>query len=1394
MAISTIHATTVSNVKGPSVLYSGTAVFGDDIDEWPVDLIVDDTSNFGGYVSEYIFDGTTVYPSGEVLLHDSTNTGYRLNVSITVPEGFVFDGWYTYTSNIESIYDDFRCSAQATKKLDWTDTSFECSIVDFKKKVSYFRWVETNYVLYAKFKKLPEYTVSVSAGTGGTVSGGGTVYSGKTVTISATASEGYRFVSWSDGVTDETRTLTVTSNASYVATFEKLTYVVTYSAGTYGTGTGSSAVKVYGEALKVSGALFTRIGFVQSGWSVLADGSSKYLDLGGSYTVDAPVTLYPYWEARSYTVSVVSNRPTLGTVAGGGTYGVGETVTVRATPNLRIATFSNWSDGGAMVHNFTVTDNVTLQANFAAISRTTSYGVQNSDGMGGHVSVTGGLKLTSTELTWNYDSLITFTTSCNEGYVFKRWAVYCKTIGEDGTVGSDETMCYPASWATEPNGQYTWGSAPVDMSEDGDLTFSATGAYLVTKVMAEFEPVPYTVSVELAKVSSKYGRWDSGVSPGTVDGSGTYANGSSATLTATASSNYVFVKWGDGDTTNPRTVTVSSDATYTAYFRGVTKTLTLIAASTGRGEIAFSDGGSKSREYGTIAKLKATPADHYKFVRWTDGVTTSSRTVNVTMDKSFQAEFAANDTVTINTAVTPSGGGTVSGGGEKTYDSSVTLTATPSENWEFVCWQDGMTSATRTFTANETTAAVTYTATFRKVSYAVSASGTNCMVSAVVVSGSEVSTGVYEHGTVLNLTATPFAHFHFTKWSDGVTSNPRQVTVTGAATYSAEAAIDMHTVNAISESEEKGAVAVALVSGAGGDGVYSYGSVLRLVATPSDHFSFDQWSDGDEDAERQVTVSGDAQYTAKFEAMTYTVTVSAGAGGSASIVGKTGTSESFGYGDEVTVLATPSEHYSFSMWDDGSTDNPKTFTVTGNHTLVASFAADRFTVTAVAETGGTVTGSGPYDYGSQATLKATATWTSTERYVFVGWYDVAGNLVTTTETYKPVVTGDATYTAKFTEKKYTVSATASGGGTVDGVGEYAHNSTAALTATAQAHSHFVKWTSGGEDYSTEQSITVTVTEDVSLTAVFELDTHRISTGVVDEGTGSVTGGGTYSYGSEVTLVAIPVGYYHFFEWYRNGEATGVKTSVLSVVVEEDAEYKAKFTIGEYTVSATVVPSGCGASVSGTGKYDEGETATLIAVDAGQYVFYKWSDGVTTRSRSLTVTGPVSYTAQFKLKQYTLTVESGDAGKGSVSGSESGTFDYTESETLKIMATPEDHCHFVGWKKDGASDIFSTEPVLYVSLLADTTYIAQFAGDTYAVSATAIGPGTVTGAGTYEYGERIELVASAESGYVFTSWSDGDVSNPRSYVVAGTASFTALFVKQSVERGRIFSARHAALFW
>lgn len=175
------------------------------------------------------------------------------------------------------------------------------------------------------------------------------------------------------------------------------------------------------------------------------------------------------------------------------------------------------------------------------------------------------------------------------------------------------------------------------------------------------------------------------------------------------------------------------------------------------------------------------------------------------------------------------------------------------------------------------------------------------------VSGS----GTFTDGSEVTITATPNEGYEFTQWSDGNKDNPRKVTVTADATYTAEFALLNYVVTATCDPQQ-GQVT--------GGGTYPYGSEVTLTATPNEGYAFTQWSDGNKDNPRKVTVTTDATYTAEFALQTYVVSVTCDPQQGQVTGGGTYT-----YGSEVTLTAVPNDGYTFKQWSDGTLANPYSF-------------------------------------------------------------------------------------------------------------------------------------------------------------------------------------------------------------------------------------------------------------------------------------------------------------------------------------------------------------------------------------------------------------------------------------------------------------------------------------
>ena len=95
-------------------------------------------------------------------------------------------------------------------------------------------------------------------------------------------------------------------NAAQQLQLQTMTYPVTYAPGANGTGDSKTVNKEHGKALKLEGALFTRLGYTQVGWSKV-DGGERDYSLNAIYEQNEALTLYPVWQERSdYTVHIVN--------------------------------------------------------------------------------------------------------------------------------------------------------------------------------------------------------------------------------------------------------------------------------------------------------------------------------------------------------------------------------------------------------------------------------------------------------------------------------------------------------------------------------------------------------------------------------------------------------------------------------------------------------------------------------------------------------------------------------------------------------------------------------------------------------------------------------------------------------------------------------------------------------------------------------------------------------------------------------------------------------------------------------------------------------------------------------------------------------------------------------
>ena len=206
--------------------------------------------------------------------------------------------------------------------------------------------------------------------------------------------------------------------------------------------------------------------------------------------------------------------------------------------------------------------------------------------------------------------------------------------------------------------------------------------------------------------------------------------------------------------TNDRTVTVEYDAA--------------------QGQVT----GAGTYLVGDTVTLTAIPNYGYHFVQWSDGNTDNPRTLVLTQDTTFTAEFAINQ-YSITTTSSHSERGTTQGDTTVNYLEKITISAIANYGYHFSSWNDGNTNNPRVIQVTEDT---TYTAQFDKNLYSITLL---CNDEQGMVSG--VSSA--EYLDEVTISANPNYGYHFTQWSDCNTDNPRTLVLTQDTILTAEFAL-----------------------------------------------------------------------------------------------------------------------------------------------------------------------------------------------------------------------------------------------------------------------------------------------------------------------------------------------------------------------------------------------------------------------------------------------------------------------------------------------------------------------------------------------------------------------------------------------------------------------------
>ncbi len=836
----------------------------------------------------------------------------------------------------------------------------------------------------------------------------------------------------------------------------------------------------------------------------------------GKYKVRVVSTNYPMTAApssseitikRYYTIAFDEYDKSIAELTGDGKYyaATTENITVSAVAKNEDYQFLYWFEDGSVVsldseYTFKAEKSRILQVVFKK-----QYSVSISATDGGSVSTTGGM--------YGDGEGLTVTATPSEGYLFLNW-----TNENDAVVSENAsyTFVVSANTALKANFvKYISISATTNISEAGAIS----GAGDIVCEGDEVEVSLYAASLNSDK--------------------------------------YLFVNWTENGEV------VSESATYT-FTTSENRMLVANFVTRYTFDVAIEDGGEISGAgiytEGNTVQLVAFAHDNYRFVGWYEAdtlVSTNSMYEFVAnADRSFEAKFIEQCTITLQLNIENAGVLTGSGTFDKGTETSVQFAL--NEGYEFSNWTINDEEVSKDLiydlVVNES---VTIVANCSVIpSYIISA------VADPVSGGTITGAGSYLENKSVTLVAQANSGYSFVNWSENNVVVSEETTMNFAAIENRslvahfEANFVGHTV-ALS-SDEGG-----FVSGAG---LFEEGELVTVIAAPNDKYEFQNWTINDVvvsfDATYSFELTSDIELTAHFSRIydSFSINVTSADESMGIVQGM----DSYQEEEIVVVSAVPNAGYRFVQWTENgssvSTDAEYSFVCSEERNLVAEFMKI-YTITIDEFVGGTVKGlnTGTFDDGAMISLAVIVD----DNHRFVAWKDADNDeVLSTTMTYSFVADADKHLAVELKEKGQMYTISVSTGGVVAGLnnGQFEAGETVTLVATAADGYLFKGWVKNGEIISSEPILSFVADGSINLFAEFVAKPKFVDVDVEvnDETFGTITGAGSYFEGDEVMLIATPAPGYEFVLWTKDGKPLSNLTTLYFTVVEDcmiNAEFK-----------------------------------------------------------------------------------------------------------------------------------------------------------------------------------------------------------------------------------------------
>ena len=783
---------------------------------------------------------------------------------------------------------------------------------------------------------------------------------------------------------------------------------------------------------------------------------------------------------------------------------------------------------------------------------------------------------------------------------------------------------------------------------------------------------------------------------------------------------------------------------YTAVF------YTITAAATSNGSIIPS--GAITVNYGASQTFTVTPDANYHVADVqidgsSVGAVTSYTFNNVTANHTINATFAIN-TITITASAGANGSIIPSGAVSVNYRFNQSFTVMPNPGYHVVDVQVDSSSvgAVTNYTFTNVTANHTISATFVINTFTVTPSVTG----SGTISPSTPQTVNYNQTTQFTVTPnTGYSIASVTGTCGGSLVGNTYTTNAVTANCSVIANFAVNTYTVTPSAGTGGTISPSIPQ------TVNYNQTASFTVTPNTGYhvtSVTGTCGGSLVGNNYTTnaVTANCTVTANFAINTFTVTPSAGTGGSMS----PSTPQTVNYNATTSFTVTPNANYHIaSVTGCGGTLAGSTYTtgpITGNCTVTSTFAINTFTVTP------SVTGSGIINPATPQTVNynQTAQFTVTPNT----GYSIAsvtgtcgGSLVGNTYTTN-AITANCTVIANFAISIFTVTPSAGSGGTINPSTPQTvnYNQTAQFTVTPNTGYSIasVTGTCGGSLVGNTYT-TNAVTANCSVIANFAINTFTVTPSAGANGSMSPSTPQTVNYNATASFTVTPNANYHIASVTGCGGTLAGSTYTTGPITA-NCTVTATFVINTFTVTPSVTGSGTiSPSTPQTVNYNQTTQFTVTPNTGYSIASVTGTCGGSLVGNTYTtnaVTANCSVIANFAINTYSLTASAGS--NGSISPSGAVSVNYGASQTFTIA--PNANYHVADVLVDSSSVGAVTSYTLN-NVTANHTISATFAINTvpiHAITASAGANGSISpsGAVTVNDAANQSFTITPNSGY------------------------------------------------